>query len=224
MTVTKEMLEHIGVKSISMHGRDSDMDVLCSLVRVKEHVWYLNYTAPEGFSPVPSLRINKDNEIMEGPVKVLEKTSCTLMIEEPSSGCFEPVVKKLATYEKNDNYERRKEKRIKVGIKNSSGFGLTSPQQYVIIGGAELECVIVDASVHGIQLLLENKRILAAADIFTVKVAFTDTCVLLRLNRVFSNVKEIKGKSYVYISAQILEPVHFIWKERVISFLKIMRI
>ena len=225
VTVTKEMLDELGVKSFIICA--SGKDIMCRPVRIKNRRWYIGITAAKGGLPGTGeavIRINRNNRISEGKITVLEPYGDdTVLAVEPHSDSddFREVIERLSRYESNDNFERRKETRIKVGIKNATLFGLASPVQRAVFGRDERECVIFDASVHGIQLIMENSRIISGTNIFKAKVSFQEPeqGIVLALNRVYSKVKETPERNYIYISAQILEPVHYVWKDRVIACL-----
>ncbi|MCR4714280.1 MAG: hypothetical protein K5751_07865 [Treponemataceae bacterium] len=132
------------------------------------------------------------------------------------------IVSRLSQYERNEEFERRHELRVKIGIEGASDFGLAGPEQYVLTEPGELPCVIVDASVHGVQLLMESCRALASSPILKLKVSFSCPSdeIIMSLNKVYAHGKEAGGKVWSYVSCQILEPVHFVWRERVLAMLR----
>ena len=79
--------------------------------------------------------------------------------------------------EKNDEkYGQRKEPRIKIGIKYSQDFGLKSPEQIFVLERERYSgpCAIVDASIHGVQILAPYSAILRNINNFNMLIAFSN--------------------------------------------------
>lgn len=127
--------------------------------------------------------------------------------------------------EKYTKYGRRKEERVEIGKRNSAKFGLSYPEQTVFINGikAQQPCAVVDASIHGICIITPcaDQRIKDCGS-FNVMLNFTnpEQTVVLKCHKVHSQLKKTESKTYARISCQLLEPVHFAWKERVIRMLE----
>lgn len=127
--------------------------------------------------------------------------------------------------EKYTKYGRRKEERVEIGKRNSAKFGLSYPEQTVFINGikAQQPCAVVDASIHGICIITPcaDQRIKDCGN-FNVMLNFTnpEQTVVLKCHKVHSQLKKTESKTYARISCQLLEPVHFAWKERVIRMLE----
>ena len=224
MKVTKEMTDRLGIRSMTI--RTEEGDAACCLVRIKEGLWYIRHT-PSLVSDMNGREcpfvIGTSGDSLDGTVIVRGQDGDTLVTEPPVGGeGMGVIVKRLSEYERNEDYERRQEKRVKVGIDGAPAFGLKAPEQYVLTESGELPCVIVDVSVHGVQLLMESCRALASSPILRLKVSFSSPAdeIIMSLNKVYAHGKEAGGKVWSYVSCQILEPVHFVWRERVLAMLR----
>lgn len=134
----------------------------------------------------------------------------------------------LDVHDKRDmQYEKRKESRIIVGKSNSSAFGLVSPQQTLFVHDiyAHQPCAIVDASIHGICIItLHTNNIEDERAMLHIKLHFKlpEQHIILRCQRVHTRRIEPGKNTYAMISCRIVEPIHFIWKERVMHFMEKM--
>ena len=125
----------------------------------------------------------------------------------------------------DEKYGRRKEPRIKIGKERSLQFGLSSPEQKIFSKTARIiqPCAIVDASIHGICIItpFENPAFKNLEN-FSIYLSFTkpEQTVILQAHKVHSKLTETQNKIFSTISCQLLEPVHYAWKERVIKMLE----
>lgn len=84
-------------------------------------------------------------------------------------------------------------------------------------------CVIIDVSIHGICLIAPYSPFYAKElENFLVSMNFVkENCfVTLKVHKVHSRLIKTQTGSYVKLSCQILEPIHFLWREKVISMIK----
>lgn len=230
MNVTKELLEWLKVSSIAI--RKDGADIMSFLARFTSGRWTLTTLQKQDFlqNEQVSVQINfTDGEPEEFSAAVIESGEDFCDIEISGSEKKEKTAAFISALEELDEkytkYGRRKEERVEIGKRNAAKFGLSSPEQTVFINGikAQQPCAVVDASIHGICIITPcaDQRINDCGS-FNVMLNFTnpEQTVVLKCHKVHSQLKKTESKTYARISCQLLEPVHFAWKERVIKLLE----
>ena len=84
-------------------------------------------------------------------------------------------------------------------------------------------CAVVDASLHGICIITPcSDHRMKDCDSFNVMLNFVspEQTIVLKCHKVHAQLKKTESKIYARISCQLLEPIHFAWKERVITLLE----
>ena len=84
-------------------------------------------------------------------------------------------------------------------------------------------CAVVDASIHGICIITPcTDQRMKDCDSFNVMLNFVnpEQAIVLKCHKVHAQLKKTESKIYARISCQLLEPIHFVWKERVIKLLE----
>lgn len=230
MNVTKEILEWLKVSSIVI--RKDGADIMSFLARFTSEIWTLSMLQKHDFlhSEQVSVQINfSDGESEEFNATVIESGEdfCDIKIsgseKKARTASFISALENLD--EKYIKYGRRKEERIEIGKRNSSRFGLSSPEQTVFINGIKMQqpCAVVDASIHGICIITPcSDQRMKDCDSFNVMLNFIspEQTIVLKCHKVHSHLKKTENKVYARISCQLLEPIHFAWKERVIKVLE----
>ena len=125
----------------------------------------------------------------------------------------------------DEKYGRRKEPRIKLGKEKSLLFGLSSAEQKLFSKSAKIiqPCAIIDASIHGICVITpyENPAFKNIEN-FNIHLSFInpEQTVILQAHKVSSKINDTQNKVFSTISCQLLEPINYIWKERVIKMIE----
>ncbi|MBO4704846.1 MAG: hypothetical protein J5647_03815 [Spirochaetaceae bacterium] len=224
MKVTREMTNRLGIRSMTIDTGDGD--AACILEKIKEGMWHIRHTQGREYDldgKTLMFRLGTQKTVEEGTIRIISGDDGLLVAEPPEGGDeITRITRKLMEYETNEKFERRSESRVKVGITGARQFGLDNPQQYVISGKDALSCVLVDVSVHGVQLLMENCRSVESSQIMKLKVSFESPSeeIIMSINKVYSHCRTADGRTWAYVSCQILEPVHFVWRERVLAMLR----
>ena len=125
----------------------------------------------------------------------------------------------------DEKYGRRKEPRIKLGKEKSLLFGLSSAEQKLFSKSAKIiqPCAIIDASIHGICVITpyENPAFKNIEN-FNIHLSFInpEQTVILQAHKVSSKINDTQNKVFSTISCQLLEPINYIWKERIIKMIE----
>lgn len=212
--------------------RKDGADIMSFLARFTSGRWTLTTLQKQDFlqNEQVSVQINfTDGEPEEFSAAVIESGEDFCDIEISGSEKKEKTAAFISALEELDakytKYGRRKEERVEIGKRNAAKFGLSSPEQTVFINGikAQQPCAVVDASIHGVCIITPcaDQRINDCGS-FNVMLNFTnpEQTVVLKCHKVHSQLKKTDSKTYARISCQLLEPVHFAWKERVIKLLE----
>ena len=124
---------------------------------------------------------------------------------------------------KYESFGRRKEERVKIGKEKAKSFGLASVEQTVFFPASRTEqpCVVLDASVHGVCVITPKTPSTGKEENFCVKISFEKPAqtIVLRAHKVYSKITKTERASFATLSCQLLEPVHVVWKERVIALI-----
>lgn len=238
MKITKEMLENFNIKSFTLHSGNSDL--LCFLESFENES--LTFAFPD------EINFQKGSRV-EFTVNCADDTnSCVLVANLLDFGTNWCNVREKALTLKNldsgggvnsvdgfleflsnleqkyQHFGRRKEERIRIGKEQFSDFGLSRLEQTVFINEAKFvqPCVVIDASVHGIRIITEQTPAFNHIETLGIKLAFSnpEQNVILKAHKVYENITKTESKTFVTFSCQLLEPVHFAWKDRVIKMIE----
>lgn len=238
MKITKELLEHFHIKSFTF--KNQNLDSLCFLERFESGI--LTFTFPEEikFSKGNALEftVNCDNDtnscvlaanLLDFGTNWCDVSEKNLMLKNPNSAgnmnCVESFLGFLSNLEqKYQHFGRRKEERIKIGKEKFRAFGLSGIEQTLFTENARTfqPCVVLDASIHGIRIITAQNPNLNHLDTFGIKISFTnpEQNVILKAHKVYENITKTESKTFATFACQLLEPVHFAWKDRVIRMIE----
>lgn len=235
MHISREFLDSLGIVSVQISA--SGKDALCVLRSYKSELLELSFQqdAPVRAGGKLSLRILSNTggqqNISETECMVGEAGNgwCSVSLPENASGIFAALSSRLSEMEcLDEKYGRRKEMRCGIGKKMFREFGLSSPQQKLFMRDPLFvqPCAILDVSLHGVKIItkFENRR-MTQAEIFSLRVVFENPgeAVVLNCHKVHARVVLSRsGTPFAQLSCQLLEPVHYIWKERCIKLLQRM--
>lgn len=229
MKITKELLEHLNVVSISLQNKDKN--ILCFLERIENNFWTFQITEkPDSLDKkvIFSVHFVNDDIIYDLRAILLDSGENWLKVELTQENILDTkLVTLLQELSKMENrfeqFGRRKEERIKIGKYNAAEFGLTKLEQNIFLHGIKViqPCVILDVSVHGICIITPETPAIRNLEnnILCIKILFENPTqtVILKAHSVYSKLNKTENKNYLTLCCQLLEPIHFAWKERVIS-------
>ena len=234
MTITKELIIDSGI--ISMNIIKDVLNINCILVNFEKDTLLLNYSGKEHFNVDDKVTLN----ILHKGISTIPETSkIELLVMQAgkdyiqasiitTDDFFSAFLKKLSFLEYHDEkYGRRKEPRITIGKKNFEAFGLTSVEQKIFSETAKIiqPCAILDVSFHGICIItrFENPAIKNIEN-FNIHLAFKKPVqtVILMAHKVHSKLNSTEENNvFATFSCQLLEPINYIWKERIIKLLEL---
>ena len=229
MKITKELLEHLKITDFSIQSGGEN--VLCFLERIDKGRWTFSITEKLVLSinKKISFLINfYEYEPAELTATVIDSDENWCVVIPETDSCSERLREFLLmiskTEEKYESFGRRKEARIKIGKEKSTEFGLSSLKQTLFLSGAKFlqPCVILDASVHGICIITQDSPALKNEENLCIKITFQNPAqtVILKAHKVYSRINKTDVNSFLTLSCQLLEPIHFAWKERVIFMIE----
>lgn len=231
MNITKEFLD--GLNLVSLFFTQEQNDINCVLKRSEKGVLFFNFTGDFKFAEGERLPLSATFQkeaaltVSRAEFKILESgLDWILGTVENCENDLREVLERISFLERQDEkYGRRKERRVKIGKENFLAFGLSSPEQKLFSKAAKIiqPCAIVDASIHGVCVVtpFENP-LFKNIDNFNVHLSFVnpEQTVLLQAHTVLLRIDNANGKTFATISCQLLEPIHYVWKERVINLLE----
>ena len=229
MNVTGEMLKDLGVVSMSLSNGVADY--VCFLQKIKGNSLSFSLMTPVEFSNSTfGLKIiTNKNTVKSAPIEITEYGVdwCDATIGEIADEETAAVFKELKKLEHQDEkYGRRKEERIPIGKENYKLFGLESPEQKLFVRSAQFiqPCAIVDASIHGICIITPFSEAFKEIENFGIKIAFSNPVetALLEAHKVHSRLARTERSVFATVSAQLLEPISHVWKNRVVKMLEKM--
>ena len=230
MNITKELLDHLNVKSLTI--RQGALDVLCFLVRIENGIWTLSLSTSVDFAALQKVELQITFQDEKGTsfhalLLAHGEDWCTITIDEDTeSRLLKNFIDALVAMERRyEQFGRRKEMRLTIGRENARQFGLAGMEQALFLPAARIQqpCVVLDASVHGICIITPfSAGAIRSADSFCIKLGFErpEQNIVLNAHKVYTRLNKVGTKAYASISCQLLEPVHFAWKERVIALLE----
>lgn len=228
MKITKELLEHLKLNSVSLEINNKNN--LCFLERVEKDLWTFNLPEKIDLENDKELIFNitfANNITGQFIAKVSDYGENWINVkihEDIENQNIRDFINAIYELEqKYENFGRRKEERIKIGREKSTEFGLSGLEQSIFLQGIKVvqPCVILDASVHGICIITPETPALRNEDVFCIKLHFENPVqtVILKAHCVYSKLNKTDSKTFITLCCQLLEPIHFVWKERVISMI-----
>lgn len=234
MNITKELLESMGIVSMSLsNGRE---DFLCFPRKTDGKMMEFSILNSERFSACGNMEFRATVKTKES-VKI-----CAAEIEVEESGVdwclgrvsqifsteMEKLLEKFSEMEYRDNkYGRRKEIRVPIGKGNYAAFGLSSLEQTLFITGLKFAqpCAVIDVSIHGIKIIttVRTNAVYKNLENFNIKISFVspNETAILKAHKVHSKLDKAGEKFFATYSCQLLEPIHHVWKERVIKMIEV---
>ncbi len=229
MKITKELLEHLKVKSITL--LKDDKNILCFLERVENDLWTFSLSLKIELSTNENVSFQflfegeDTSSLLVSTVLDFGEDWINVKPVSADSTSLKHFLKYLILMEqKYDSFGRRKEERIKIGKENSKLFGLSDIQQEIFLQGVKFiqPCVVLDASVHGICVITPDTPAAKNEENFCVKLQFVkpERTVILKAHKVYSRINKTEQKTFITLSCQLLEPIHFEWRDRVIKMIE----
>lgn len=226
MKITKELLEHFNIVSISL--KNNDKNILCFLERIEKNL--LTFNVSEELQIKKKRKITfqftfSDNNTFSCNTCIIENGIDWITVKiENENNKLQEIINEISNMEsKYENFGRRKEERIKIGKDKVKEFGLSGLEQHLFLQGIKAiqPCVVLDASVHGICIITPETPALKKEDIFCIKLHFENPVqtVILKAHCVYSKLNKTDSKTFNTLCCQLLEPIHFAWKERVIEMI-----
>lgn len=175
--------------------------------------------------------IQESDSLFDSETASLQIEECGLgwvtakMAKKPSA-TIKHLLNQLSILEvQEEKYGRRKEPRIKIGKEKYINFGLSSAEQKVFSKASKIiqPCAIIDASIHGICIITPfDNPIFKNLDNFCIQLSFTnpEQTVILQCHKVHSKLNNTENRVFSTLSCQLLEPIHYVWKERVMQMLE----
>lgn len=232
MTITKELLDRLEINTFSYKIDSESSDIICNLLQQKNNTWIFqtsNYIHDIQIEKI-FIKINCNAHKIEFSSDVKDKGKDYFVIDIPAVNDnikLKTIIEELRKYELQDeNYGRRKELRITIGKTNAKTFGLKTLEQKMFLNGIKdvQSCSIIDASIHGIQIITNYNMLIHNIENFKIKIDFTEPeeSIIISAHKIHTRLKEIENKTYAYISCQLLEPIQFVWKNRIINIIEIV--
>jgi hypothetical protein len=229
MKITKELLEHLKLKSITI--RNGQADTLCFLERIEKEIW--TFSLPEKIEfqqgEQTFLQVNfheEEGSVLKAKILDFGEDWCELQPEvETTNTRLKTFLTMLSGMEeKYESFGRRKEERIKIGKERFGDFGLSSLKQNLFLQGVNMiqPCVVLDASVHGICIITMKTPAVQKEENFCIKLDFSEPneSIILKAHKVYTRLNKTEDKIFATLSCQLLEPIHFAYKNRVISMIE----
>ena len=248
MNVPKELIQDLKIVSMSISyfdfedykrtGEDACFGLTpCVLERYyNEKLFFkLIKNLPEGIIDVSlQVVIQKDEScfVQEDVQLDLIERGCDYVIAsirrnpESSNGTTEHLMELLVVLnEREEKYGRRKEPRIKISKENYLQLGLSSIEQKIFSKTAKLiqPCAILDVSVHGVCLITSFENpVFKNIENFHLQLLFSnpEQTAILQCHKVHSKLNKTENRVFATFSCQLLEPVHYVWKERILRMIE----
>lgn len=237
MKITKEILEYFKIGSITLENADGK-DGLCFLERIDKSEWTFSRHEPFIDSGIQSgnfkeltfiIKFTDSSEPGRFYANLLDFGGNCLKAAPSSKNSsdrrlleFISGIQKME--QKFESFGRRKEERIKIGKEKAAEFGLSRIEQTLFSESTKIiqPCVVLDASVHGIRIITVQNPNLNHLDTFGIKISFSnpEQSVILKAHKVYEKITKTQSKTFAAFSCQLLEPVHFAWKDRVIKMIE----
>ena len=245
MTVSKELLQDNNIISISLkfikkeslsqNAPEPIAQIACVLNRYEKGVLHFNL-----FGNISEISFNEvklhicikeadicfysETAILKVEEKGMDWLTATVKNEPPKT--IQKLLIQLSSLEdQEEKFGRRKEPRIKINKDNYTKFGLLSMEQKIFSRSTNSiqPCALIDFSVHGICIItpFENP-VFKNQENFYIQISFAnpEQTVILQCHKVHSKLNNTENRTFITLSCQLLEPIHYIWKERVLRMLE----
>lgn len=245
MTVSKELLQDMNIISMTLQffkkesafaiGLKLVKQVSCVLCRYEKGLLQFNLLENINETEFDEVKMNicvQESELVfdsETATLELQEKGLTWITAKPISNpakTIKRLLDNLAILEKQEEkFGRRKEPRIKITKENFMQFGLNSIEQKIFSKSAKIiqPCALIDVSVHGICIItpFENPAFKNLEN-FHIQVSFSnpEQTVILQCHKVHSKLNNTENRLFSTLSCQLLEPIHYAWKEKILNLLE----
>lgn len=245
MTVSKELLQDLNIISMTLqfYKKKSTFDadkkiakqISCVLNRYEKEVLHFNLL--ENLEKIEfdevklTICVQESDAIFDSETEILrlEEKASDYLSAKPisnSSKTIKRLVNQLEILERQEEkFGRRKEPRIKITKENFMQLGFNSIEQKIFSKSAKIiqPCALIDVSVHGICVItpFENPAFNNLEN-FYIQVSFLhpEQTVILQCHKVHSKLNKTENRIFATLSCQLLEPIHYVWKERILKLLE----
>lgn len=245
MTVSKELIQDLNIISMTLQFFKkksyfaSDLKLVkqisCVLTKYEKGFFQFNLLENLEKTEFDEVKINicvqesdvvfnSETAILKLEEKGLTWLSAKLISNSPKT--IKRLLDNLAILEKQEEkFGRRKEPRIKISKENFMQLGLNSIEQKVFSKSAKviLPCALIDISVHGLCIItpFENPTFKNLEN-FNIQVSFLhpEQTIILQCHKVHSKLNNTENRIFATLSCQLLEPIHYVWKERILKMLE----
>lgn len=233
MTVSKELLQDLNIFSMTIEAKEQSIS--CILRKYERGLLQFNLleNIEKIFSDDVSLIIciqEADDCFNSESAKLHIVDSGTDFLNAKTEGILSETIKRLIDQlafleNQEEKYGRRKEPRIKIGKNNYKNFGLSSAEQKIFSKTAKIiqPCALLDVSVHGICIItpFENPAFKNIEN-FHLQLSFSnpEQTVILQCHKVHTRLNDTGNRIFSTLSCQLLEPIHYVWKERVLRMIE----
>lgn len=245
MTVSKELIQDLNIISMTLQFFKKELAFASDLKLVKQiscvlnryEKGFLQFNLLENINEIEFDKIKINICVQESDV-VFNSETAILKLEEKGlswlsakliskpSKTIKRLLDNLAILEKQEEkFGRRKEPRIKITKENFMQLGLNSIEQKVFSKSAKTiqPCALIDVSVHGLCIItpFENSTFKNLEN-FNIQISFLhpEQTVILQCHKVHSKLNNTENRIFATLSCQLLEPIHYVWKERVLKMLE----
>lgn len=236
MNITKELIADFEIAAMYFRKKDGS-EISCTLNKIENGSCLFLFLDIYKFSIGESLSLNATVKKAADQKNTFSISKAEIQVTETgndyiwgtviySETVLESFFKKISFLDFQDKkYGRRQELRIAIGKNKLSEFGLSVPEQHLISKSAKIiqPCFIIDVSIHGICIITSyDNPLFRNIENFDIALFFDNPAqkILIQVHKVHLRLNKTEEKKFATLSCQLLEPINYIWKERVINLME----
>ena len=220
MSVYADILQALGIEYTFITA--AALRTFCFLYKLDCGHWYIRAESPLSVGEEVTLHIKIRGVYLEQPVTVVSSNEDYYDIHFPSETCLSELFSRIAELEANIAlWDKRKEQRYPIGVKNREAFLLRSNEQLLSCAHKDIVCLLDNISFSGCRVITDGVDMVPSGSQVLLSLSFSYPIerISLPASIVHSHTRTVAHKRFTFISMQFTHPVHLTFKKRLAAYI-----
>lgn len=220
ISVYADILQALGIEYTFITA--GDLRTFCFLYKLDRGHWYIRSESTLPVGEEVALHIKIHGVYLEQAVTVLSAREDYYDIQFPQTTCLTELFSRIAELEANiASWDKRKEQRYTIGVKNREAFLLRSNEQLLSCAHKDIVCLLDNISFSGCRVITNGVDIVPSGSQAVLALSFSYPIERIGLpaSIVHSHTRTAAHRRFTFISMQFIHPVHLTFKKRLAAYI-----
>ncbi len=195
-----------------------DLRTFCFIYKLGSECWYIRSEIPLTEGSIVTLHLKIHGTYIEQPITIFAAHDDYYEIHfTQKTSELQSLFCKIADIETHiHEWEKRKEERYIISLKNRHAFGLRSDEQLLSFGSKNVACLLDDISFSGCRVITYGVDIVPPGTQVILSLSFTNPIERIGLpaSIVHCHTRSAENKRFTFLSMRFIDPVHLSFKSR----------